>query len=180
MHVYAVSAGHNPAAQGAEWKGVTEHSLATRWVESISRAIAALDPQGKVVTIPTGTLSSKIRSVNVADADIAIEVHFNSDLKHSGTGSETLYSPGSSRGEALSKSIQAALSTICSPSRGAKEAWYQQGANAGRVPDAFCSQTHCVAVILEPYFIHELERIEANQVAACIAIARTLTEFVKR
>lgn len=187
MKIIAVSAGHNRDAQGAAFGSVTEWQKAIEWQRLI---ITGLLQRGlRADEVPAVSLSEKIKHINRinidgAKCDLAIEVHFNSDPAHKGTGSETLYCPGSTKGEALATDIQRAISAFCGPNRGAKPGWYRMDlpghedykgdVDGDEVKDAFLSQTNCMAVIVEPYFIHELPRIEANDSAVCDVIAGVL------
>lgn len=168
----AVSAGHFSDSDGANFDGFFEHSEAVKWRDLI---LAKLGEQG--IKVQNGRLTDKIAYVNKFRPDAAIEIHFNADARHLGTGSETLYAPGSERGEALAKAIQAAISSVCSPNRGVKEGWYRM--QVGGTVDAFLRKTICPAVIIEPFFIHERSRIEASREIACDLIAEAIQEWLK-
>lgn len=182
MKLIAVSAGHNSGAQGAVFGSVTEWQKAIEWQRLI---ILGLSQRGmRADTVPSVSLSQKIDHINRSGADLAIEVHFNSDPAHKGTGSETLFCPGSEKGEELATDVQRAISAFCSPNRGAKEGWYRMDVpghedykgdvDGDEVKDAFLSKTNCTAIIVEPFFIHELDRIDANASAVCDVIAGVL------
>jgi N-acetylmuramoyl-L-alanine amidase len=177
----AVSAGHYPQAQGAQHGALTEYVAATDWCASLK---LALEQYGvDVFEVPTGQLTAKIGAINAEHCDAAIEVHFNADAARAGRGSETLYCPGSRRGEVLARAIQADLGRVLVPNRGAKEAWYRMDRpghldfpgdrDGDEVVDAFVRLTNCPAVIVEPCFIHEPGVLSARG-AACSAIARAL------
>src|SRR5687768_17651819 len=99
-----VSAGHHPSKKGATFEDFTEYDEAMIWVDLI---IAYLGDKG--VRVPTGVLKDKVNFINKGDAYLAIEIHFNSATNsrgdHVGSGSETLYFPGSERGKKLASSV---------------------------------------------------------------------------
>ena len=187
MGCVAVSAGHYPGAPGAAFNGTAEWPEAMKYRDAIVDELRArhLD----VVVVPPGTLTMKLGLINSKHVDAAIEVHFNSDALRAGRGSETLYTPGSLLGHRLAVLIQKKLGPLCWPDRGVKEGWYRmdrpgvkdyaQDVEGDEVIDAFLSKTDCPAVIVEPFFIHELERIESARPAVCEAIADALGEFLE-
>lgn len=163
----AISAGHNPQAQGAQFGTLTEHAAALEWLECLKPALEAYGMD--VFVVPTGQLAAKIGAINAEQCTAAIEVHFNSDPAHKGRGSETLYMPGSALGEHFAHCVQNQLGTVAQPDRGVKKGWYRM--EVGGQTDAFLRLTHCPAVIVEPFFIHEPGVITGKS-AACDAIAR--------
>jgi N-acetylmuramoyl-L-alanine amidase len=167
-----VSAGHHPEKPGACYKDFCEHEEAKKWVSLIANH---LGHDGMVV--PVGTLRHKVDFINenYLINDIAIEIHFNSamhDGRQVGKGSETLYYPGSKRGEHIASKIQYALGGILLPDRGIKEGWYQM--NKAKGPDFFLARTKCTSLIVEPDFIHRKAKIESKRDKACSEIANTL------
>lgn len=180
----AVSAGHYPGAPGAAYGGTSEWPEAMKYRDEIIAALGA-----RAIAVPPGTLSMKIGFINSKHCDAALEVHFNSDPARKGRGSETLYTPGSLHGHQLAVLIQKRLAVLCPPDRGVKEGWYRMDAPgrtdyAGDVEgdeaiDAFLARTNCPAVIVEPFFIHELDRIESARAEVCRAIADVLGEFLR-
>ena len=181
----AISAGHNPTAVGAVWGSYVEHTKAVEWQKLI---VTYLSQRGHTaLTVPPGSLTSKIDLINANNCWLALEVHFNSDPGHRGVGSETLFCPGSARGEALATDLQRAISSFCAPNRGAKPGWYRMDVpghedykgdvDGDEVKDAFLSKTNCTALIVEPFFIHEGVRIDANALAVCDVIAGVLFNY---
>lgn len=187
-----VSAGHNPLQVGAVFNdtklGVvhTEYAHTSKYANALMSELAKL--KIPAVLVPTGSLSNKIAFINknAKPGDIAIEIHFNSSPSGKGEGCETLYCPKSVRGEALAKKIQNAI-TKALPSirnRGVKEGWYKMDVpgrvdfpgdkNGDEVPDAFLANTKPVSVILEPYFMNEVEGIILHRELICRAIASAL------
>lgn len=178
----AVSAGHNPKAQGAEFQGVTEYVVTTKYMNSLAKYLGAA-----AVIIPTGPLTQKISAINKSGASIALEVHFNAGgTVGKATGTETLYCPGSKRGAALAEKVNNAIVSAVPgiKNRGIKEGWYRLDV-PGKVDfkgdiegdekvDAFLGNTKPVSVIIEPFFIWELEAIEKYREAICKAIADVL------
>jgi len=185
-----ISAGHHQRAQGAEFNGVTEYSLTTKWANRIADLLGV--PGNRV---PNGTLKEKIRFINDTiiqpKQTLAVEIHFNSaqiwkdlnangviddnEMVHVGRGSETLYYPGSKIGLQVAETMQNALGQLLPPNRGAKEGWYQM--NRAKGPDYFLARTKCTSIIIEPEFIDNLDVIENNFEDACILIALTLQKI---
>ncbi len=184
-----VSAGHHEKAQGASYNGVTEYSLTTVWADKIAKLL-----NDNAVRVPNGTLRQKVSFINdqAKPGDIAIEIHFNSaqiwrdqnangvvddgEMANVGEGSETLYYPGSKKGQAAAEAVQESISRIFSPNRGAKEGWYQM--NKAKGPDFFLAKTKCVALIIEPEFIDNTRVITNNVEMGCYSIAEALTDII--
>jgi len=180
----AVSAGHYAAAQGAAYQDLTEWAEAKKWQALI---LQHLGPAG--IAVSHTNLSRKIAEINQQALNCAVEIHFNSDGKRAGRGSETLFSPYSRRGQSLADSVQKIISPICTPNRGIKAGWYRMDkpghvdyagdVEGDEVVDAFLQKTKCPAIIVEPFFIHEASKIEANREVVCELIAQALIEWCK-
>lgn len=178
-----LSAGHHPGAKGASYNGHNEHDEAIVWVSEISNLIRGrmpvdIVPAWKLFIRDPATkkvIGGKIPWINQQKhVSIACEIHFNSDESKRQSGSETLYCPGSVVGKAAAEMVQKALGGIFPPSRGAKEGWYQMNKSNG--PDAFLSETRCVALIVEPEFIYNWQTIQDRRSPACAALADALIE----
>jgi hypothetical protein len=183
-----VSAGHYPSKPGASFEGFTEYDEASDWADLI---VAHLGDAG--VLVPTGFLGHKVGFINARAPKLAIEIHFNSfkvwedlnkdglitddELKAAGRGCETLYFPGSVRGQQLAETVHAALSSVFTPDRGIKEGWYRMQEKNG--PDYFLAKTSCPAIIIEPDFIHRKEIIQNNRDDACELISLALMDAQK-
>lgn len=196
MAKIAVSAGHYPAAPGASYADAagnkyTEHAIACAWQATLGHRLEALGHE--VIYVKSGTLTQKIAEINAAEPLLAIEIHFNSAKNPRGDpvgeGCETLYSPKSDTGKVCARFVQSAMERVVPPGRGTKEGWYRMDV-PGRVDfpgdvegdeaaDAFLKQTRCVALIVEPEFIHRIHIIGAQQASACEAIADALGDCVK-
>lgn len=181
-----LSAGHHPGAKGAEYNGHNEHDEAIVWVSEIANLIRGrmpvdIVPAWKLLIRDPNTkkiIGGKIHWINQQKhVSLACEVHFNSDESKRQSGSETLYCPGSVVGKKAAEVVQKALGGIFPPSRGAKEGWYQMDKSKG--PDAFLSETRCVALIVEPEFIYNWPVIESRRQPACAAIADALVDAAK-
>ncbi len=172
-----ISAGHYPIAPGAKWERFIEHDEAVLWADALHTAV------NDSIMVPTGPLRDKVSFINhrILPGDIAIEIHFNAARdRHGdpiGRGCESLYYPGSDRGELLAWSCQNALAPLFPPSRGAREGWYRMDPNRG--PDFFLSRTKCTAVIIEPEFVHRYELIQRFRNAAVDALAVALIDFMR-
>jgi N-acetylmuramoyl-L-alanine amidase len=172
-----ISAGHHPAAPGAKFDRFIEHDEATIWADKMAHKLG-LDSS----LVPVGTLQQKVSYINarLMDGDIAIEIHFNAardaDNKPVGRGCETLYYPGSVKGELLATLCQDALAEVFPPDRGVKEGWYRMDPNRG--PDFFLARTKCPAVILEPEFVHHANLIIENRDKAIGMLVDSLQEYV--
>lgn len=178
----AVSAGHNNKAPGACFEEFCEFPEAVKWAELIVAALTQLRVEAEFV--PTGSLGSKVRWINRKRADLAVEIHFNSDPKHAGKGCETLYCPGSRRGEIVAKVVHDGMAAIMLPDRGIKEGWYRMDkpgvvdyagdVDGDEVKDYFLRSTRCPAIILEPEFIHNKSVITNKRDVTSIMIASGL------
>jgi len=170
-----ISTGHHKHRQGASFQGHTEYAEASRWVEVLDTYLGESSQK-----IPTGVLSEKVthinRSCKAKKGDhLAIEIHFNSDPARAGKGCETLYYPGSKRGKEVAESLQESMSVVFTPDRGAKEGWYRMHPDNG--PNFFLARTACTAIILEPEFIHNIEKIQANRLVCCRQLASALRKY---
>ena len=170
-----VSAGHHQDAKGASFEGANEFDEALFWQLEILHLLGSL-----AMPVPSSRLGSKIQYINDTLRDLigphlAIEIHFNSDPGRQGRGSETLYYPKSHIGKDFANQIQEQLSIIYGPNRGAKEGWYQMNPEKG--PDYFLAKTNCPALIIEPEFIHNYEKIREGRSAGCKVIADTLKKL---
>lgn len=179
-----ISAGHHAAAKGAAFGDFVEYDEALIWQSLIIHHIANAPCAPHVMPVPSGVLREKTRFINSwsqLQNDVAVEIHFNSavnaDGEHVGRGSETLYYPESERGKRLALDVQAALSPIFQPDRGAKAGYYRMDSTRG--VDWFLEKTKCTAIIIEPDFVQRAEFIRANREAGCVAIAETLLKFTR-
>ena len=176
-----LSAGHEPNAKGASYNGFNEHDEATIWVQTIYDIISAGDLY-QCSIVPTGSLTDKVKWINSqSDAQLIVEIHFNSDESKRQHGSETLYMPGSEKGKWAAEIVQAEMAGLFPPSRGVKEGWYRMD-KPGHVDykgdvegdeaiDYLLRATKPVALIIEPEFIYNREIIETKANAACVALA---------
>ncbi len=167
-----ISAGHNPKAKGASYLDFNEYDEAVLWQQEIVELLG-----DQAIAVPTGTLGSKVRFINKeilnnVGLHIAIEIHFNADSKRAGKGSETLYPPNSHLDEQLANQIQSKLSIIFGPNRGVKPGWYQM--NPAKGPDYFLARTNCSALIIEPEFVHNSEKIIEARTPGCQVVANSL------
>ena len=177
-----LSAGHTPDSPGACSGSFCEHAEAVEWVNRIAYQLRH-DLQVQIVA--SGPLSQKVREINETHqrlpVQLAVEIHFNSDPQHAGHGSETLYCPGSAKGERAAQMVQRHLGSTMRPDRGVKEGWYRMD-RPGHVDypgdvegdekvDYFLRATKPVALIVEPEFIHNRRMILAYRDLACLEIA---------
>lgn len=172
----ALSIGHYHYAQGASFQGVTEHSLATRWVRAIQF-------ESERIFVPRpGKLPLKVQQINDADIAVAFELHFNACGGGGVLGCETLYYPGSQKGKQIAEYVQLELvSLLSTKDRGAKEGWYKMdrpnsvdyfGDKEGdEMPDYFLAKTKMPSIILEPFFIEEAvsRQVDPDDIAAAFA-----------
>ncbi len=202
MLTIALSAGHYPEKPGAcatdpvaRRVVATEHELALAWRETLVECLkAASSAPLEMRLIRPGILSAKIREVNeLPTCALAIEIHFNAAADRHGTptgeGSETLYCPGSIKGEELAESVQREMAQVFSPSRGVKPGWYRMDVpnkvdfpgdvEGDEVVDAFLVRTLCPSIIVEPEFIHRHALIREKQLHGCQAIARGIIRYLE-
>lgn len=176
-----LSAGHNPESPGACHNGFCEYEEAVKWVHLLQ---LLLRQRTHVDVVPTGKLSQKIAWINAYTAepvDLAVEIHFNSDESKKQRGSETLYAPGSIKGQRAARIVQDSLSSLLGPNRGAKEGWYRMilPPDPAAVPDAFLAKTNPVALILEPEFIYNRIVIESLRQVSCEILCDALIDAVE-
>jgi N-acetylmuramoyl-L-alanine amidase len=184
-----LSPGHYPADPGACFQAgqrlYCEHGEALDWVHRIAHYAR----QRVMVDIAPGLwLGDKVRWINrhAPRAELAAEIHFNSDPKRAGRGSETLYCPGSEAGALAARIVQGSMAGLFPPDRGAIEGWYRMD-RPGHVDypgdvegdervDYFLKATACPALILEPEFIHNRQKLHDQRDTACERIAEALVE----
>jgi len=185
-----ISGGHHPKAKGAAFGDFNEYDEASKWIHILSEIMS----ESLYIIVPTGGLRSKVDFINRSittgtGPHLAIEIHFNSDPSHGGKGSETLYYPKSEYGHELADRIQKQLSIIYPPNRGAKEGWfgmdrpgvvdYPNDVDGDEKPDYFLRKTNCPALIIEPEFIHNQDKIVEARNAGCHVIAQTLIQALE-
>lgn len=178
----AVSAGHDPVRRGACFEGVCEHELTVPWQLTLLHYLAEVGRK-----VPSDLpLARKIAYINSFDDNtIAVEIHFNAGNVKA-KGCETLYAPGSRRGMRTAETVQKAISSFCSPNRGIKEGWYRMDrpghidykgdVEGDEIVDAFLRKTKPPAIIVEPFFIYELTKIETLRDPICEVMASALIE----
>jgi len=169
----AISAGHYPERPGACYEDFCEHGEAKSWAIIITDHLIRLGCDARLV--PSGVLSKKVEYTNGCNADIAIEIHFNSAVskgEHVGEGCETLFYPESQKGAFIAGEIQTALAPGLFRDRGIKPGWYRMNPKKG--VDFFLARTKCPAIIIEPDFIHRVNHIQSNREQACELISETL------
>ena len=183
MSRVAISAGHYPRFKGASFNGFNEYDEAIKWVEKLLTLFG-----NTAVGIKTGPLPDKIRQVNSLRVSLALEIHFNSGVGKV-RGSETLYCVGSKKGKRAASLVQNALASLMPPNRGIKEGWYKMDRpgivdypgdiEGDEYLDAFLVRTNCPAIILEPEFIQNINKIEVNRDFCCEVIYEAVCEFLK-
>lgn len=194
MYKVAISAGHNPGAKGAVWGDVSEYDETVLWQEQLLKAFAQVnfrnpeESQIQAIPIATGTLGAKVREINSHYVDLAVEVHFNAAGSAVVSGCETLFYPGSKTGEVAAKVVQLPLAeAMKARSRGVKPGWYRMDRpgvvdfygdeDGDEMPDYFLKATNCTALILEPEFLSQIEKIRELRVAGCWAIAKAISRL---
>jgi len=189
-----VSAGHHPENPGACFVDFCEHAEALEWAIAITDKINLIAGETIASLVPVGVLKDKVNFINNVNPLIAVELHFNSfkvwedankdglvssdEIHNAGSGSETLYYPGSKKGQVAARCVQSVLGLVCGPNRGVKEGWYRMNKDNG--PDYFLASTKCTSLIIEPDFIHRVHEIKFNKDKACEAIAQSLKISVDR
>ena len=191
MKKVALSAGHYQAKPGACHEGKCEHKLAKNWVNEIWTALRSKEDRPHITLVSSGPLKDKVATINALYGDLALEVHFNACGGCGASGCETLYYPGSQKGEVaagiMQKHLQAAMGN---KNRGIKEGWYKMDRpgvvdfygdeDGDEMPDYFLRKTNCTALILEPEFIEHLDVINDKMKVGAEAIANAVMEILKR
>jgi len=175
LNMIFISAGHHPGKPGAKFDRFIEHDEACCWIDIMAHKFGE-----KAIAVPVGFLKAKVDFINsrMINGDVALEIHFNAavvDGKNIGNGCETLYYPGSEKGKALATVCQEALATFFLPSRGVKEGWYRMDPKRGA--DFFLAQTRCPAVIIEPEFVQNFQKIFDNRDDAITLLVVALEEY---
>lgn len=167
-------AGHDSKAQGAQWGGVTEWLLAEEILERIQH------PRIKILEKDLDLKDTVMAANRDPDCCLAAELHFNAGGTSNTEGCETLYCPGSSKGQRAAQAFQKAyLRTeekdhgVRTRDRGVKEGWYRMQKN-GKI-DYFLRATAMPAIILEPEFIQQAcswmhDETALNEVAKSIEV----------
>lgn len=164
-----LSAGHHPTKPGACFGSFCEHDEAVKWVQRIHSLLG----EEHAMLVPPMVLRDKVSFINARGPSIAVEIHFNSAPGGVGRGCCTLYYPGSEAGRVAAGGIQGALErTFERHWDGAMEGYYRMDKSRG--PDYFLAKTSCLALIIEPEFIHNKEIIIANRETSCAHIASAL------
>jgi len=188
-----LSAGHYPEATGATWKNLVEFTETTKWINFIHSYLVTELGINSVTILPTGKLNKKVSRINSLYKvnDIAVELHFNSAGTTYVSGCETLYCPSSIIGKELAIAYHTAFLQNMLPTliknRGVKEGWVRGDSPnkvdfAGDIPGDeimlyFLQKTNCRALILEPYFLCELENLKDWEISAK-SIAKALASII--
>ena len=200
VFVVAISAGHNPEAQGATTRNhftngepTSEYDVTVPWAAELLRQIAEVETVEHLylrgMEVKTGGLTYKVEQINKAKADLAIEIHFNAGAKTNGV--ETLFAPNSKNGLNCAKIVHAQLAPIMdNKNRGIKEGWYkmdqpgvvdyQGDVDGDEKPDYFLAKTHMTALILEPEFMHSIVNAQDKMVEACAGLVVAINELAMR
>ncbi len=189
----AVSAGHNPEAQGAKWREATEFDFTIPWQEELIKQLNELETVEHLYVrtqfVETGGLRHKVEQIKKVNGDLAIEIHFNAGAKTNGC--ETLFAPDSKVGKAWAKMVHVHLvRAMGNKNRGVKEGWYKMDQPgvvdyAGDVdgdekPDYFLAKTRMPALILEPEFMFSIANAQEKMVEACAAIVVAVNDMAER
>ncbi len=179
----AVSAGHNPEAKGAKWRGDSEYDVTVPWQAELIKQINELETVEHLYLRPqfveTGSLRHKVEQINKVNGDLAIEIHFNAGAKTNGC--ETLFAPDSKVGKSWAQMVHVHLArAMGNKNRGVKEGWYKMDqpgvvdydgdVDGDEHPDYFLSKTRMPALILEPEFMYSIHNAKDKMVEACAAI----------
>ena len=165
MKRIALSAGHYPAAPGARYNGIIEHYYCMDVLDicfNMYERDADLYQHYELFRVPTGTLREKVKVVNDASCDAAIELHLNAVSDPSAGGTLTLYS-GTEGSLRLAEAIHGKLLQLGLRNRGIVIGYYRL--DPKRPLDYFLRKTVCPAVILEPAFCSnpaEAEMLKEN------------------
>ena len=178
----AISIGHYLAAPGACWKGQCEYELATQWAQLIYDELKFRTDARLIVP---GKLPYKVDQINILNAALAMEIHFNACGGCGASGTETLYAPGSVKGKQAAEIVQHGMvQAMRTKDRGAKEGWFRMDRpgivdypgdiDGDEQPDYFLRKTNCPAIIIEPEFIHNYYKYEDDIEDICSVIAGQL------
>lgn len=169
-----LSAGHYPRKPGACFGAFCEHEEAVLWCNYVMRDIKAMGYACDVTK--TGRLSNKVVELEKVKASLSVEIHFNSARdsqgKHVGQGTETLYYPNSFLGKLSAIEVQVRLAPVFGRDRGIKEGWYQMNPDKGA--DHFLRARGTTCLIIEPEFIQFEQKIISYRGPGSKSIAQGL------
>lgn len=142
----ALSPGHHRSAKGAYSKhyDIYEHDLALEINRLINRFSLGLDIE--IYNVSLDELKDKTEQVNLAEADFAIETHFNAARIALKPGFEVLYHPDSERSRTLANCLLQSFNQYLP--------FHNRGIKA-RTDLYFLNHTECPAVLIEPLFIDQ-------------------------
>lgn len=179
-----VSAGHYPESPGACYRGFCEFEEAMLWAQLL---VSEIEKHAPCLLVPTGKLPEKVSFINTHSPIMALEIHFNSSANGKAKGFETLYYPDSVGGKALANVVQDAIATCLENNRGIKEGWYRMDTpgvvdypgdvDGDETVDYFLRKTICPAVIVEPEFIQNIDRIQKNRENCIEVLADALLAY---
>ena len=176
-----LSVAHRLKAYGARYGRIIEFHESVKWTDHLT---ACLEIEGAHVEVaPHGRLPEKVAFLNSKNVDLAVEIHFNAATL-SAQGCETLYYPNSRPGKNLAECIQDYLpDAVNTRDRGVKEGWYHSGRiNDGgerkATPLYFLKKTNCPALIIEPEFVYQNDRIIAARESGPEAICQGILEYL--
>lgn len=202
--VLILSIGHYPAAGGAKWHDLIEHTEIFRWMNFIYGRLSKYNDISTHL-VDVGKLTAKVNQVNEIVRQtkvmravvpiLAVELHFNAAGSTYVSGNETLYYPGSVTGKAAAHKFNDEFIEYAEAqygmhikNRGAKEGWYWMDrpnvvdysgdVDGDEKPDYFLRKTSCTSLILEPHFLCELEGMDDWHCSAT-AVAEALRSTVK-
>lgn len=171
-----LSYAHHPDKPGACYQGHCEHEESIIWTNHVAGVLEQFNCS--IVMAPVGGLRNKVNHLNNQAVNAAVEIHFNGSPDPRVKGCETLYCPGSVKGEQLADSVHKRYSSfMINPDRGVKEGWYQM--KKGGTIDYFLRATICPAIIIEPDFISQIENIQECRRDATTQIAIGILDFVE-
>lgn len=144
----ALVIGHGPSADKGAWN-LFRHVNELDWNRGLAGLIARHLEQSPVECVVVHREIEKVppvARVNALRPGIAVELHCNA-YDGEANGTEMLYWPSSLVGKRLAEYLQgAALHALRLKDRGVKPRGYGRG-------EKFLRDTHCPAVIWEPFFI---------------------------
>lgn len=182
-----ISVAHNAKDKGASWDGLAEFDESMRWSEIVA---SALNQSGISTGLIVGNgLTQKVKDVNILNAMLAVEIHFNANGGGPASGCETLYAPGSVKGKAYASILQRHVcAALKNKDRGIKEGWYKMDrpgikdfpgdVDGDETIDYFLRATNCPALILEPEFIERGSSIKSSRITGPAAIVAGIREII--
>ena len=170
----ALSAGHTPYRQGAEFGLISEYGLTSAIIGDLILRLQKAGHEAWIIGADSNL--EQIKRINELQVDCGMELHFNSHTGQELNGTEVLHA-GSTRGKLLAGSVQKELvKRLGTKDRGIRLGHYQ--GNRRKPIIEMLRETNCPFIVPEPLFLSnpfDLSRLDPAGIA--IALFDGLIDF---